>query len=304
MKTLKKKVIIIVEIFLIIFIGFLAMNTYASNETTNTNSVTAQETNTETKKTKTKKQVKNGWDKNKKRYYINSKYVTGFKKIKGQTYYFNEKNGKKVTGLKKIKGSYYYFNSKGKMQTGWKKIKKNKYYFYPTKKKYGKAATGMVTIKGKKYEFKSNGKYVRKIDKMTVKANKLSSPTKYLILVSKKDHKVGIYKGKKGKWKRVKYYSCTIGAPSTPTPEGDYNIRSKSERPIYFDSGKVRCWYATRIFRGYYFHSVLYTQYKKPTRVANGRLGANLSHGCVRLEINNAKWIYYNIPANTRCIIY
>jgi lipoprotein-anchoring transpeptidase ErfK/SrfK len=29
------------------------------------------------------------------------------------------------------------------------------------------------------------------------------------------------------------------------------------------------------------------------------KLGVPASHGCIRLEIENAKWIYYNIPIGT-----
>lgn len=36
----------------------------------------------------------------------------------------------------------------------------------------------------------------------------------------------------------------------------------------------------------------------------DGRVGIPLSHGCVRLEIANAKWIYDNIPAGTHVVVY
>ena len=34
------------------------------------------------------------------------------------------------------------------------------------------------------------------------------------------------------------------------------------------------------------------------------RVGIPLSHGCVRLEIGNAKWIYDNIPSGTHVVVY
>ena len=36
----------------------------------------------------------------------------------------------------------------------------------------------------------------------------------------------------------------------------------------------------------------------------DGTLGDHRSHGCVRLDINNAKWIYYNIPAKTKVWVF
>lgn len=34
------------------------------------------------------------------------------------------------------------------------------------------------------------------------------------------------------------------------------------------------------------------------------RLGLHVSNGCVRLNINNAKWIYGNIPRGTTVRVY
>lgn len=36
----------------------------------------------------------------------------------------------------------------------------------------------------------------------------------------------------------------------------------------------------------------------------DGRLGYNISNGCVRLSVNNAYWIYCNIPTNTVVVSY
>ncbi|MCR5042489.1 MAG: L,D-transpeptidase, partial [Clostridia bacterium] len=36
----------------------------------------------------------------------------------------------------------------------------------------------------------------------------------------------------------------------------------------------------------------------------DGRLGMALSEGCVRLDINNAKWIYDNCPIGTKVVVY
>lgn len=38
--------------------------------------------------------------------------------------------------------------------------------------------------------------------------------------------------------------------------------------------------------------------------ITDGRLGINASHGCVRLNINHAKWIYDHIPRGTKVVVY
>ena len=71
----------------------------------------------------------------------------------------------------------------------------------------------------------------------------------------------------------------------------------------YFDSGNARCYWYTQFYGDYLFHSVIYNKGSK-TSIQDGRLGMQLSHGCVRLNINNAKWIYDNIPSGTKVVVY
>ena len=134
------------------------------------------------------------------------------------------------------------------------------------------------------------------------KANKYRSSTKYLILVPRKQHKVLIFKGKKGSWKLKKEYRCTTGKKSTPTPKGVYTVKAKGK---YFNTGRNgRCWYYTQFRGNYLFHSVIYKRAKKPRRILDGRLGISASHGCVRLTLKEAKWIYKKIPRGTKVVIY
>lgn len=133
---------------------------------------------------------------------------------------------------------------------------------------------------------------------MMARANLYSSSTGYLLLVNRSTHKVGIFQGWQGNWKCIQYWDCSDGAPSTPTVEGTFRVGSKG---YYFDSGSARCYWYTQFYGNYLFHSVLY--YKNGT-LMDGRLGMALSHGCVRLNINNAKWIYDNIPAGSTVCVY
>ena len=243
-------------------------------------------------------------------YYFNknARRIKGWKNVGNSRYFFGVTSGKGAKGFKKIYGSYYYFNSNARMQTGWKTINGYKYYFNPQKgANYGKAVTTSIKINGQTYNFAKNGRYISSAATMLKKANALSSRTGYLVLVNKSTHKVGIFTGKKGNWKMIKYYTCTIGAPATPTPTGTFTLGPSRGMPyhqLYFDSGWVRCWYASRIIGGYNFHSVLYTQASRPVAISDPRLGYNLSHGCIRLHINNAKWFYNHVPSGTKCVIY
>ena len=99
-------------------------------------------------------------------------------------------------------------------------------------------------------------------------------------------------------WQCVKYWACGDGKASTPTVRGEFTVGS---RGYYFDSGKYRCFWWTQFYGNYLFHSVLCWP---DGSVANGTVGAAVSHGCVRLEKQNAKWIYDNIPKGTKVVVY
>lgn len=136
-------------------------------------------------------------------------------------------------------------------------------------------------------------------DSIDQKAQGYSSATGYEILVNRSNHTVSIYTGSKGNWTRIKRFACGDGKPSTPTIEGVFSVGIKEKS---FGHGYT-CWYATQIRGNYLFHSVLYYP-GSMTRIKDGRLGMGVSHGCVRLAIENAKWIYDNIPRSTRIVIY
>lgn len=133
---------------------------------------------------------------------------------------------------------------------------------------------------------------------MYLKANGYSSSTGYLILVNCSAHKVGIFQGFQGNWNCVKFWDCTDGAPSTPTVRGEFTV---GDRGHYFDAYGCRQYWWTQFYRGYLFHSVIYT---KQGQLVDGRLGQSLSHGCIRLNIDDAKWIYDNIPSGTKVVVY
>ncbi len=136
------------------------------------------------------------------------------------------------------------------------------------------------------------------VDAMQSKAQQYSSSTSYLILVDRDNHKVGIFSGSQGAWSYVYKWDCTNGKASTPTVAGVFTVQNKG---YYFDSGSSRCYWWTQFYGNYLFHSVLYT---KSGQLQDGRLGMALSHGCVRLAIENAKWIYDNIPKGTTVVVY
>lgn len=123
-------------------------------------------------------------------------------------------------------------------------------------------------------------------------ANSYSSKTNYLILVDRAAHKVIVFSGSQGNWSVRYNWSCVTGAPSTPTITGSYYTTGYKRPSLSTDSRAIYC---TQIWGGYFFHSIL---------ASEGELGNSLSHGCIRLPYSAAQWIYNNVYAGTRVVIF
>lgn len=119
-----------------------------------------------------------------------------------------------------------------------------------------------------------------------------SSGTQWLIAVDRSTHKVGVFKGSANNWSLQYYWSCTTGAPSSPTITGTYRTTGFKRNALTTDSRAIYC---TQIWGGYFFHSIL---------ASENELGKSLSHGCIRLPYSAAQWIHSNIYAGTTVVIY
>lgn len=96
---------------------------------------------------------------------------------------------------------------------------------------------------------------------------------------------------------------CSVGL-NDATPTGSYNTTDKYTWRLL--SGNVYGQYATRITGHYLFHSVPYvTQNKADLEYDEfNKLGEAASLGCIRLSVEDAKWIYDNCPKGTPVTIY
>lgn len=99
-------------------------------------------------------------------------------------------------------------------------------------------------------------------------------------------------------------FVCSVGLPDTPTPTG------------YFYAGEKYRWktlmgpsygqYVTHVYAGVYMHSVAgynMSSYNLDPNAYN-MLGSPASHGCIRLCVRDAKWIYENVPSGSLIYIY
>lgn len=128
----------------------------------------------------------------------------------------------------------------------------------------------------------------------------IESNTSYFIDVDLKNQKTYVYKGKADNWNLIKNFPCSTGVSGEDTPSGSFSIKEKGDwffSEKYSQGGK----YWTQITGDILFHSVPFA--KDKTTVLDYTMNKPSSHGCIRLSLDDAKWIYTNIPKGSKVII-
>lgn len=131
--------------------------------------------------------------------------------------------------------------------------------------------------------------------------------TRYKLEVSTANQRVYVYElNEKNQYEHIDTFICSTGLGNS-TPTGVFmNTTEPLNRWHYFT--KYECWaqYAYRITGPYYFHSVIYsTNHESSIRMGSVyALGSKASHGCIRLRVEDARWIYQNCKAGTIVVIY
>ena len=137
--------------------------------------------------------------------------------------------------------------------------------------------------------------------------NNEKGTTKYRLEVNCEQNVVNVYtKDENGNYTNcVKAMLCSIG-DDTPK-SGTYSLKKYDNWEWKGLFGDVYGQYATQITGDILFHSVPYT-----TKYDNAsleyeeydKLGTPASMGCIRLTVENAKWIYDNCEAGTKVEFY
>ncbi|MDY5221497.1 MAG: L,D-transpeptidase family protein [Eubacteriales bacterium] len=129
----------------------------------------------------------------------------------------------------------------------------------------------------------------------------------YKIGISLDEQRVYVYQWDgSGYNDQIKKFKCSTGMEGYATPTGTYQSGGKVTSGEWYYFADYNCYakYAYRIVGGILFHSVLYNSNKQgPTNSSVRALGRKASHGCVRLAVDDAKWIFENCPEGTTVII-
>ncbi len=136
---------------------------------------------------------------------------------------------------------------------------------------------------------------------------KNTDPERYYILLDLNNQIVTVLeRDETGDYARiVRRFLCTTGRTEldpedpedagTPTPRGVWKIGGRERFGKFASFGGEYARYWTQIVGSVFFHSIMFgdRSVNSLKRSAYSNLGSNVSHGCVRLYVEDAKWLYY-----------
>ena len=130
----------------------------------------------------------------------------------------------------------------------------------------------------------------------------------FYLKVSIDDQRVYVYRLVDGEYDYlVRTMICSTGAYGHDTPKGVFTSTGRRDgRWHYFVEHKCWAQYAFVITGNILFHSVLYSDNRESTLRESSvyYLGHRASHGCVRLRVEDAKWICTHCRSGQKIEVY
>lgn len=178
------------------------------------------------------------------------------------------------------------------------------YYYGTLDGDYGAGTAKAVKDFQKRHKLEQTGVADTRTLETLFDENAMKALKPYVLKVSVADQRVYAYGLDENNeyTNLVRTMKCSTGRKGNDTPLGTFeSTTGPGARWHYFK--KFDCWaqYAYYIQGDIMFHSVLYgTKEGSVTRSSVNNLGRRASHGCVRLSVEDAKWVWENCPRNTR----
>ena len=102
---------------------------------------------------------------------------------------------------------------------------------------------------------------------------------------------------------RIKEMICSGGTEEKPTPIGEFETYEKIEYS-WVTKYNMGAYYWTRFYNEYLFHSVPFDENGEMIIEEYEKLRSPASHGCIRLKLEEAKWLYEMLPLGVEVLIY
>ncbi|MGG5459999.1 L,D-transpeptidase [Clostridium sp. B9] len=143
--------------------------------------------------------------------------------------------------------------------------------------------------------------YYNKLTPDTINEFDINSGSNHLVFVSIAEQKTYVYEGSENNWTLEKTFDCSTGIEGKETPVGVFSVQNRAPwffSPKYGQGGK----YYVQFMGNYLFHSIPFEA--DAETVSDPTLGEPASHGCIRLAVEDSKWMYDNVQNGSKIIIY
>lgn len=148
-------------------------------------------------------------------------------------------------------------------------------------------------------EYTSNA-ILQSINISNVNTLNIESKTPYFIYLNLAEQNTYVYEGSMNDWTLIKTFESSTGLPGKETPKGVFSVTGRGDwffSEEFMQGGK----YWVQFMGDYLFHSLPFN--RDQSEIVDYTLGVPASHGCVRLNVEDAKWLYDNVGDDTKVII-
>jgi lipoprotein-anchoring transpeptidase ErfK/SrfK len=133
-----------------------------------------------------------------------------------------------------------------------------------------------------------------------VKNSSKKGKSKYFVYVDISNQRVYIYD--RVSTKLVKCFICSTGMDGYDTPKGEFTVTNR-DVSFYNPEYQEGAYFWVQFNGNILFHSIPFDKDYKIEQEEEKKLGKKASHGCVRLQMDDAKWVYDNISSGTIVVV-
>lgn len=148
-------------------------------------------------------------------------------------------------------------------------------------------------------EYTSNA-ILQEITPNNINSLSIASKTPYLVYLSLDKQMTYVYENSNSNWNLIKEFPSSTGIDGEETPKGIFAVTSRGEW-FYSEEFQQGAKYWVQFMGDYLFHSLPFDE--SQSNIVDYTIGEPSSHGCIRLEVEDAKWLYDNIANDTKIII-
>ncbi|MGG7144491.1 L,D-transpeptidase family protein [Clostridium nigeriense] len=152
---------------------------------------------------------------------------------------------------------------------------------------------------GEDSEYTSNA-ILQEITPNNINSLSIASKTTYLVYLNLDKQITYVYQGSNNNWSLIKEFPSSTGIDGEETPKGVFSVTNRGEW-FYSEEFQQGAKYWVQFMGDYLFHSLPFDQ--SQNNIVDYTIGEPSSHGCIRLAVEDAKWLYDNVANDTKIII-